>query len=248
MDTYAEIHRSHKGKASDKWESYLSAYDRLFRDLRDRKLKIVEVGVQNGGSLEVLSKYFANAEKIVGCDIDPQCANLKYGDPRISVFVGDINTQDVYSRIVREVGLMDVFIDDGSHRSIDIITAFVNYFPLVVPGGLYIVEDTHALYWDAWGGGILNDKSAQQMFKLLTDVINFEHWQSDLSLSTLLSTFFSKQMLPAFIAEGWVDGIEFLNSMIIVRKAKSATHAKLGARLIVGSEFKVAGAVGSPQK
>ncbi len=248
MDTYAEIHRNHKGKGSDKWEIYLSAYDRLFRNLRDKKIKVVEVGVQNGGSLEVLSKYFTNAEKIVGCDINSLCANLKYEDPRISVFVGDVNTQDVYAQIVREVGPMDIFVDDGSHRSIDIITAFVNYFPMVVPGGLYIIEDTHALYWDAWGGGILNGKSAQQLFKALTDVINFEHWQSDLSLSTLLSTFFPKQMVPAFITEGWVESIEFLNSMIVIHKSKTATHSKLGARVIVGEEFAVAGAIAAARK
>lgn len=248
MSTYTEIHKSHTGKASDKWESYLANYDRLFRDLRGEKIKIVEVGVQNGGSLEVLSKYFTNAEKIVGCDINPLCANLKYDDPRISIIVGDINTQDVYSRIVRDVGPMNIFIDDGSHRSVDIITAFANYFPLVVPGGLYIVEDTHTLYWPAWGGGILDDKSAQQMFKRLTDVINFEHWQSDVSIATFMSTFFPKQVMPAFIAEGWIDSVEFVNSMIILRKAKAASHAKLGQRTIVGTEFNVAPAIAQARK
>lgn len=237
MDSYVEIHKHHKGKASDKWESYLPAYDRLFRDLRDKKVRIVEVGVQNGGSLEVLAEYFAKAEKIVGCDINPACANLKYKDPRLSIVVGDANAQDVVSKIAREASPMDIFIDDGSHRSSDIIGSFLNYFPMVVPGGLFVIEDTHALYWDAWEGGILNTRSAQFLFKLLTDVVNFEHWQDDLNLSTLLSSFFQKNEIPAFITEGWVDSVEFLNSMIVLRKAKNATHSKLGSRLIVGSEF-----------
>src|SRR5579871_2047295 len=114
MASYSEIHRSHTGKASDKWESYLGNYDRLFHDIRNNKVKIVEVGVQNGGSLEVLSKYFANAEKIIGCDINPLCANLKYESPKISVIVGDANTQDIFTRIVAEAAPIDIFVDDGS--------------------------------------------------------------------------------------------------------------------------------------
>ena len=83
--TYAELHHEHQGKSSDKWESYLGTYERLFAPIRDTPVNIVEIGVQNGGSLEVLGKYFRNAANIIGCDINPLCADLKYDDARISV-------------------------------------------------------------------------------------------------------------------------------------------------------------------
>jgi len=56
---------------------------------------------------------------------------------------------------------------------------------------------------------VLRGSSAQQLFKLLTDVVNYEHWSGDLSLNMFLSGFFRSGALPAFIAEGWVDSLEF---------------------------------------
>jgi hypothetical protein len=237
--TYAEIHIAHQGKSSDKWASYLQTYERLFGVFRDARINIVEIGVQNGGFLEVLAQYFPNAANIIGCDINPLCGNLEFEDARISVIVGDVSSPEVYSRIAIQAKPIDLIIDDGSHNSPDVIAAFINYFPLVRQGGLYVIEDTHTLYWEKWHGGVLRESSAQQLFKLLTDVINYEHWNGDLPLNTLLSSFFRKDAVPKFITEGWVNGLEFLNSMIVIHNAKQATHSKLGARTVVGTEFSV---------
>jgi len=239
MATYAEIHNAHQGKSSDKWESYLPVYERLFSPFRHAKINVLEIGVQNGGSLEVLAEYFDQAGHIVGCDINPLCAELQYADPRISVVIGDINSPDVLSALDIKLKPIHILIDDGSHLSFDVINAFVNYFPKLAPGGLYLIEDTHCLYWENAGGGILRSTSAQRLFKQLTDVLNYEHWEKDLSLEGWLSAFFQKNGIPAFISEGWVEGIEFLNSMIVVHKSLRGTHAKLGARLVVGTEFNV---------
>lgn len=40
----------------------------------------------------------------------------------------------------------DIIIDDGSHLNADIIAAFKNLWPLLNPGGLYCIEDTHSSY------------------------------------------------------------------------------------------------------
>ncbi|TIN50291.1 MAG: class I SAM-dependent methyltransferase, partial [Mesorhizobium sp.] len=63
---------------SDKWSIYLSTYDHIFSEYRDRPVRILEVGVQNGGSLEIWQKYFPNAEIIVGCDVNLACGNLVF--------------------------------------------------------------------------------------------------------------------------------------------------------------------------
>ena len=240
MQGYGEIHRAHTGKVSDKWTSYFPVYDRLYRDIREQSVRIVEVGVQNGGSLEVLARYFPKAARIVGCDIVPACGNLRYDDPRVSVIVGDINAPEVQARLKDEMAPIDLFIDDGSHRSADIVAAFANYFPLLAPGGIFLIEDTSTLYAEGWGGGVLNQRSAQFLFKHLIDVINYEHWHKDATIPALLAAFFPQSQVPAFILEGWVQSVEFLNAMIVVRKARQPTHFKLGERLIVGTEAAVA--------
>jgi len=240
MDSYTDIHHAHRGKVSDKWSSYLPVYDRLYRDIRMNPVRIVEIGVQNGGSLEVLAKYFPNAAKIVGCDIVPACGALRFENPSVSVIVGNVNAAEVHGRIASEVAPLDVLIDDGSHQSNDILSAFVNYFPLIAPGGIYLIEDTATLYAEAWGGGVLNQRSAQYLFKLLIDVINYEHWHKDATLGAWLATFFPQSGVPPFILEGWVESVEFLNSMIVIRKARAASHYKLGQRVIMGTEARVA--------
>ena len=239
MESLEALHRSQRGKVSDKWSSYLPVYDRLFARYREMPLSLLEIGVQNGGSLEVWSRYFSNARMIVGCDINPRCSELRYADPRIQVVVGDVNADETRLEIAALSENFDLIIDDGSHRSLDVLMAFVNYFPLMNPGGLFFIEDTHALYWEEYQGGILRQTTALAFFKLLADLVNYEHWQNDLGIAQLFSTFFDRAHLPAFLAEGWVEAIEFRNSMVIISKSERPSHAKLGERVISGSEAAV---------
>jgi hypothetical protein len=230
------IHLNKTGKVSDKWESYLDYYDFLFLSLRDSPVALLEIGVQNGGSLETWAAYFGKGRLFLGCDIDPKCSLLKYDDPRINVLIGNIVSTDVYQKVTGFSPVFEIIIDDGSHVSTDVINAFVNYFPLLAPGGIYVVEDAHTLYNDGFGGGIMNDYGAYAFFKKLVDVVSFEFWRDQVSLGTYFRTFFSLSSLPVFINDGWIDSIEFRNSLVIIRKAKSPGHSKLGQRILTGTE------------
>jgi len=234
--TVRELHREKRGKVSDKWDSYLSYYDELLAGLRDREISMLEVGVQNGGSMETWSQYFEAGKIFIGCDIDPNCSRLIYDDPRVNIVIGDANSQDAYGQITKLCSAFDLIIDDGSHQSIDVLNSFINYFPLVKPGGIYIVEDSHCLYLKDFGGGILNEYSAQSFFKKLADVVSYQWWENDVSLSAYLQSFFIKTGPPSFISEGWIDSIAFRNSVITVRKAQQPGHKKLGDRIVSGTE------------
>ena len=56
-NTFAAIHDKKQGKASDKWESYLEFYDELFTPLKKNPITLLQIGVQNGGSLETYAEY-----------------------------------------------------------------------------------------------------------------------------------------------------------------------------------------------
>lgn len=231
-----KIHLSNTGKVSDKWSSYLKFYDRILAHLQNEGVSILEVGVQNGGSLETFAKFFENGVVFVGCDIDPRCALLKYEDPRIRVVVGDINTQEAFDKIKGYSAGFDVIIDDGSHRSPDILTTFIHYFPLLKPGGIYVIEDTHTLYMRGhYLGGLMNDNSAQKFFYKLADVLSFEFWRKEFDLEEFFSTFFMGNTAPNFISEGWVEEVSFRNSLISILKAEKPTHEKLGERIVTGT-------------
>jgi hypothetical protein len=241
--TLRQIHEEKTGKVSDKWESYFDFYDPAFLPFAQREVALLEIGIQNGGSLETYAEYFQNVRTIVGCDINPRCAQLVYDDPRVQVVVGDANADATHQRILQIAPQFDIIIDDGSHVSVDILNAFIRYFPHLAPGGLFVVEDSHTLYSKVYGGGLLNEFSATHFFKKLVDVVNHEWWQPELSLENYLSTFFLTGV-PAFLLEGWVESIEFRNSIIAIRKAKKPGHQKLGERLIRGSRADVVELVG----
>ncbi|HVN70701.1 MAG TPA: class I SAM-dependent methyltransferase, partial [Desulfomonilia bacterium] len=208
VKTIESLHRTHTGKSSDKYASYLTVYDAIFPAYQDKPVVVLEIGVQNGGSLEVWSEYFSNAEKIIGCDIDPKCSGLSYADKRIHVVVGDINVEDTFRAITTLSPDFDIIIDDASHISDNIIRTFLIYFPLLKPGGIYVVEDTHTMYWPDYQGGVTRQTTAHAFFKLFVDLINYEHWRDDLSLESLFAAFPAGCLQP-FLKEGWVESIGF---------------------------------------
>jgi len=234
-----ELHTSKQGKVSDKWDSYLDFYDESLASIRGNQVSILEIGVQNGGSLETWAQYFSEGKHFVGCDIDSNCGKLQYDDPRIKIVIGDVNTQDSYRQITTVSPDFDLIIDDGSHQSIDILNTFINYFPLIKPGGMFIIEDAHCLYMQNFGGGILNEYSAQYFFKKLTDVVSYQWWESDLNLQTYFQGFFITNDVPSFIKDGWIDSILFKNSIVCIKKSKPPGHDKLGNRIVAGSEAMV---------
>ena len=231
-----QIHRQKMGKVSDKWSSYLPFYDELFEKYRTQNLNLLEIGVQNGGSLETWKTFFSNANILIGCDIDTRCSNLQYDDPRVHVVVGDANQPETHDRITALCKDFDIVIDDGSHLSNDILNSFMIYFPMVKPGGLFIVEDAHTLYLNDWGGGVLNEFSAYSFFKKLVDVISIQFWGNELSVDAYFRTFFPIGQMPSFLKEGWVESIEFRNSIIVIRKSLQASHEKLGERIVTGTD------------
>jgi len=231
-----QLYAGHQGKVSDKWSSYLKQYERLLNDFRDESISLLEIGVQNGGSLEIWSEYFSNAQHLIGCDINPECAALEFADPRIVVVIGDADKDSTESEILSRTKILDIIIDDGSHQPDDIVPSFARYFPHLSEGGIYIVEDLHVSYWQEFGGGLFHPFSSILFFKRLVDIVNAEHWGVEKSAPELLGGFFSEYEFQ--IEDGvlnQISSIEFANSMCIIRKA-SAEDNRLGTRVVVGTD------------
>jgi glycosyltransferase involved in cell wall biosynthesis len=242
MKSLYELYREHQGKVSDKWSIYLSEYDRLFSSYREQPIRMLEIGIQNGGSLEIWSKYFQNANILVGCDINPDCAKLTYEDNRIHVVVNDANSDVAEDEIFGHSKVFDLIIDDGSHTSGDIVKSFARYFHCLSDGGIFIAEDLHCSYWSDFEGGLYFPYSSISFFKKLADVINHEHWgikkerkQLLLGFSNQFGTEFDEGDLQA------IHSIEFFNSFCVVHKRQSEFNT-LGSRFIAGNnEFVVSG-------
>jgi glycosyltransferase involved in cell wall biosynthesis len=237
--TIEQLYAEHDGKVSDKWSLYLSEYGKIFKPYRNRSVSLLEIGVQNGGSLEIWSKYFKKAKRILGCDVDPKCTSLRYDDPRIVVIVGDVNSDAVQAAITEETPALDIIIDDASHHSKDVVLSFSRYFPHLAEGGVYIVEDLHTSYWQKFGGGLFHPYSSIMFFKHLTDIVNNEHWGIEKAGAEILKGFFRKYgfHIEETILQS-IHSIKFINSLCVIRKAKREQN-RIGKRIVAGRTEKI---------
>lgn len=118
---------------------YLKRYAELFDHRREAVSSVLEIGVQEGGSVRMWEEYFPNAT-ILGLDIDP--AYKKHEGGRRIILIGD-STSKGTADIVRahHPDSFDLVIDDGSHHPADQVSTFETFFPLVKKGGMYAIED-----------------------------------------------------------------------------------------------------------
>lgn len=241
MKSFSQLYFDNTHKVAHKWSAYLSQYDRIFSSKRNLPIKLLEIGVQNGGSLEIFSEYFFNAQKIIGIDINPNCRNLKFNNSVISVIVGDVNSNSIKSTLLSSSDGFDFIIDDGSHISGDIIKSFCFYFKNLNEDGIYIVEDLHCSYWKEFNGGLYFPYSSVSFFKKIIDVLNSEHWGIEKDLENFLNGFTNIYGVELdWLVLKQIHSIEFLNSMCIIRK-KGAEENTLGVRVISGLEERVSG-------
>jgi SAM-dependent methyltransferase len=233
--TLLDLYLAHHGKVAQKWEAYFGVYERAFAALREAPVSLLEIGVQNGGSLELWGKYFASARLILGCDIDQRVAALIFEDPRIDVVAADVNSEFAYNDIVSLSPQFDIIIDDGSHHSRDVVATFERYFPLLAPGGVYVIEDLHTSYWPKYGGGVEEQRSSVAFLKLLADLIHREFWREQ---DNAAARAFFPSGAPGYLGDGTLESVEFANSMAVLRRA--ARPHGLGKPVIAGDEALIA--------
>jgi hypothetical protein len=234
-----ELYLDHQGKVSDKWSLYMEEWDRILSPYRVQPIRLLEIGIQNGGSLEIWGKYFPQAEKIIGCDIDEACRKLQYEDSRIAIVVADANTDEGENQILQHSASFDLILDDGSHHSDDIIRSFIRFFPLLNDDGIYLVEDLHCSYWQDYNGGLYNPLSSMAFFKRLADVLNFEHWRVNRPRTNFIDSFTTRLgVQPGEFDFAWIHSVEFANSCCIIKKSPPDKNV-LGKRVVTGMDEQV---------
>lgn len=124
---------------------YLPHYHNHFTPLRNQPITLLEVGAWKGGSLRMWRDWFKNPDtRIMSVDIGHGPCPL---DPeKYELIVADIKSW------VPPEGLeLDIVIDDGSHMTPDMVAAFRKLWPLVKPGGWYVIEDLETQFQPGWG-------------------------------------------------------------------------------------------------
>ena len=165
--TLDELAIKHGTDKSSKCHNYTAVYEQMFGGMRDEPLKILEIGIGAGASLQMWLEYFPNAE-IHGLDITLE--NLKsplISNERVHLCLANQTDKDFLDRIGID---FDIVIDDGSHRVEDQVFTFKHLWPNTRL--LYVVEDIYTSYLARYGGGYRRTGTAVEFFKDLVDDVN----------------------------------------------------------------------------
>jgi hypothetical protein len=161
-----DIFNNHTDRPSSKWKHYFDIYDRHLQHLIGQEFTLFEIGVAQGGSLQIWRKYFGDKVKIIGIDIEPKSI---YNESQIITEQGNQADPNFLMSLIKTHGTPDVIIDDGSHIQTDILATFSVLYPQLNYNGVYIVEDCHTSYSPQWSGGITSP------FNFITVVSRFIH-------------------------------------------------------------------------
>ena len=128
-----------------KSEPYLRVYEQLASSFSPRS--ILELGIFQGGSYVFLDKLF-KPRRMAAVDISPRpVAPLSHyvadKEGRFVHFSASQSDQGVLEQIVRNelANELDLVVDDASHTYEQTKVSFEVLFPLLQPGGIYLIED-----------------------------------------------------------------------------------------------------------
>lgn len=123
---------------TDKVElGYLPVYRKLAHELLSAP-RILEVGVAGGGGMAMFRDVF-DTGMVYGVDIKPEAGQPEDRDSIITCSQDDPGLP----LVLQSNGWVpfDLIVDDASHLAGPTAVTLANLWPLVTPGGAYVIED-----------------------------------------------------------------------------------------------------------
>ena len=121
--------------------SYVPVYAALIEARRAAVRTVVEIGTASGASAVAWAAYFPNA-RVHAVDVSLKDVVFGKDEPRIAFHELDSTHEPGVARLLRDVGPVDVLVDDGSHRPEDQLRTLELFAAgMSADGGVYFVED-----------------------------------------------------------------------------------------------------------
>jgi len=126
-------------------KSYIDEfYENFFKNYKNTKNIIVEIGVRSGASLKLWSEYFSKDSKIYGLDnlVDKNQHSVPVNEnwineKNIEYIIGDAYTEEIANKFDE----ITILIDDGPHSIESHIKLIELYSSKMQKGGAIIIED-----------------------------------------------------------------------------------------------------------
>jgi predicted O-methyltransferase YrrM len=201
-----------------KWLHYLPVYESALAPFRSRPVRMLEIGVARGGSLQMWRRYLHPESVIVGIDVDPACRRFDDPSRRLHVHIGGQQDCSFLQRVAGEYGPFDVILDDGSHMTSHMVETFRYLFPnALVDGGIYIVEDIHSNYWKMQRDSAM---SFVDFTKWLIDAMHAHYQVTDSELDFRIDDPHRRTDVIVPAATTLLEKIEWHDSIVVVHRAR----------------------------
>jgi hypothetical protein len=177
--TLDRIGLKHGTDKASNHHNYMPVYERYFEHLRHEPIVLLELGFggyqypdRGGAGAKTWAEYFWNGT-IITTDIHkkiiPSVHNIHFYQ------VGQ-NDEACLKEFLSGFEPPTIIIDDASHQCDMTVLSFEILFPVLKPGGIYVIEDCHTSYWPDHGyGGGWHENTTMNHFKRLADHLNAEH-------------------------------------------------------------------------
>lgn len=172
-----------------KWIDYFEVYEKAFQAYKDKPITFLEIGIQNGGSLQMWRKFFGPEAKIIGIDIDPKCKALE--TEGFEIWIGNQADPNFWAEFTNKHPSIDVVLDDGGHTMEQQIVTFQCLFPILADGGSYVCEDTHTSYFPSHGGGLKKNGTFHEYIKTMIDEMHAWYYAP---ISTVTSSYLAQNL------------------------------------------------------
>lgn len=179
MNDLEQYFNNNEDALIDKWSHYFDIYHQYFSKYRNKEVVVLEIGIFQGGSLQMWKNYFGSKAKIYGIDINPNCK--KFEEENIEIFIGSQSDRSFLRKIKEQIPPIDILIDDGGHTMRQQIVSFEELFDHVKETGIYLCEDTHTSYQIMYGGGHKRKGTFIEYSKNFIDYLN-AHYSEQSSL------------------------------------------------------------------
>lgn len=214
---------SHRGGFIGKVFHYIEIYEPLLaeqlhrfsseNEQKSQPIKILEIGVSKGGSLEIWKKYFGKDSIVYGIDVNPECAKLELDG--VNIRIGSQSDPIFLKEVILEMGNPDIIIDDGSHRGDHQEVSFTTLWPFLGEGGVYIVEDLSTSYWSEYGDGYRKKSSFIEFSKELADTLHVRY---------------TRHRLPKRVrfVETSIHSVSFFDQIVVIKKKQRTEPKRVG--------------------
>ena len=128
---------------------YTLFYEGLFKNKKEERLNIAELGILDGGSLLMWKEYFTYAQ-IYGLEYNYDFImnfRTQFNNDRITLGHIDVKNKDSIIKAFAELNVSyDIIIEDTTHQFEDQIRVIENMYTYLKPGGILIIEDIFKSY------------------------------------------------------------------------------------------------------